>query len=287
MDLLTTTAKHCSLPECNDLDFLPFTCDKCSKVFCKLHRQYANHNCYYREEAVNVLPTCPICLQKISVGAKESPDEVMDLHIRSGCQRSVLSAIKKEPRCGYPKCKKPQFIQCKKCHFKFCPKHRFPDQHNCPGHPLVQAQSLTSSFSSMFTRKDKKKKKPPKPKRKPRKVNPLVERQKLKTTAKGNNKVPYEDRFYATIEFSQETLKKPSVSMFFDRNHVGGKVLDEICTRNRIHYDPYKRKLRIVCVRTGGELPMNIALRLLEPEVNSGDSLKLEYADEANEKKDE
>jgi len=286
MDLLNSTAKHCSLPECNDLDFLPFTCDKCQKIFCKLHRQYANHKCFYREEAVNVLPTCPLCLQKISVGAKENPDEVMDIHIRSGCKTSVLSDKKKDPRCGYPKCKKPQFIQCKKCHFKFCPGHRFPDQHNCPGHPLAQAQSLSSSFASMFSRTDKKEKPTKAKKRKPRKINPMVERMKLKTTAKGNKKVPYQDRFYAMVEFSQQTLKKPSVSMFFNKNSVGGQVLDEICTRCRIHYNPYKRKLRIVCVRTGGELPMNIALHLLEPEVTSGDSLKVEYEDEAEVKED-
>lgn len=282
MDLLNTTAKHCSLPECNDLDFLPFTCDKCQKIFCRLHRQYANHRCAYREQAVNVLPTCPICLQKISCGAKENPDSVMDIHIRSGCKTNVLSNVKKDPRCGYPKCKKPSFIECKKCHFKFCAGHRFPDQHNCPGHPLTES-SFGSTFTSIFNRTDKKKKNPKK-KSKPRKVNPMVEKIKLKTTAKGNNKVASSDRFYAMVEFSQQTLKKPSVSMFFDRNLVGGQVLDEICTRNRIHYNPYKRKLRLLCVRTGGELPTGIALRLLEPEVMSGDYLKLEYADEEEKK---
>lgn len=285
MDLLNASAKHCSLPECNDLDFLPFTCDKCHKVFCKLHRQYEKHGCFYREEAVNVLPTCPLCFLKISVGAKENPNEVMDIHIRSGCKTSILSKIKKEPRCCYSKCKKPQFIPCKNCHFKFCPMHRFPDQHNCQGHVL--SQSFGSTFKNIFSRTDEKKKKPPKAKkRKPRKINPMVEKIKLKTTAKGNNKVPSKDRFYAMIEFSQNTLKKPATSMFFDRNSVGGQVLDEICTRNRIHYNPYKRKLRLMCVRTGGELPMNISLHLLEPEVSSGDSLKLEYADEAETKED-
>jgi len=285
MDLLHETAKHCSLQECNTLDFLPFKCDKCQKIFCKLHRQYSNHQCFYREQAVNVLPTCPMCLQKISCGANENPDNIMDIHIRSGCKTSVLSNVKKEPRCGYPKCKKPQFIQCKKCQFKFCPGHRFPDQHNCPGHPL--AQSFGSTITNFFSRTDNPKKKPRKPKKiKPRKLNPMVERIKLKTTAKGNNKVPSQDRFYAMIEFSQKTLKKPSVSMFFNRDSVGGQVLDEICSRNRIHYNPYKRRLRILCVRTGGELPMNIALRLLEPEVTSGDCLKLEYVDE-DEKKEE
>jgi hypothetical protein len=37
--------KHCAFPECNQLDFLPFKCDCCNKVFCLEHRTYASHRC--------------------------------------------------------------------------------------------------------------------------------------------------------------------------------------------------------------------------------------------------
>ncbi|CAK0813206.1 unnamed protein product [Prorocentrum cordatum] len=34
---------HCSVAECNQVDFLPFTCRQCSQVFCLSHYRYADH----------------------------------------------------------------------------------------------------------------------------------------------------------------------------------------------------------------------------------------------------
>lgn len=31
---LMALGQHCSLPDCQQLDFLPFKCDSCNKVFC-------------------------------------------------------------------------------------------------------------------------------------------------------------------------------------------------------------------------------------------------------------
>ena len=41
--IIMDIGKHCY--KCGQLDFLPFVCDKCNKVFCRYHRVYENHDC--------------------------------------------------------------------------------------------------------------------------------------------------------------------------------------------------------------------------------------------------
>ena len=47
-------SKHCSNPECRQLDFLPFTCKHCNKVTCLAHHEYTKHDCTYVLSAQNV-----------------------------------------------------------------------------------------------------------------------------------------------------------------------------------------------------------------------------------------
>ena len=37
--------KHCSVLDCQQLDFLPFDCRHCSKIFCKEHFNADLHGC--------------------------------------------------------------------------------------------------------------------------------------------------------------------------------------------------------------------------------------------------
>jgi hypothetical protein len=37
--------RRCNLPSCSQTDFLPFTCDCCTRVFCLEHRTYDAHSC--------------------------------------------------------------------------------------------------------------------------------------------------------------------------------------------------------------------------------------------------
>lgn len=45
-DGLLQIGDHCSF--CNDLDFLPFTCDGCGNIFCQNHRKPDGHNCSHK-----------------------------------------------------------------------------------------------------------------------------------------------------------------------------------------------------------------------------------------------
>jgi hypothetical protein len=45
MDIPNNIGKHCSLSSCNELDFLPITCNRCDNVYCKNHVFPDYHQC--------------------------------------------------------------------------------------------------------------------------------------------------------------------------------------------------------------------------------------------------
>lgn len=88
---------QCSYASCQQLDFLPFKCNKCNKIFCLEHMKYDNHQCPVKKE-------------------------------------TVIEEIKKTPpynKCIVCKTKLPVSIKCSKCSCTVCLKHRFPDDHKC------------------------------------------------------------------------------------------------------------------------------------------------------------
>jgi hypothetical protein len=42
---LPSLGKHCSSPDCNQLDFLPLDCAHCKEIFCKEHFPANAHGC--------------------------------------------------------------------------------------------------------------------------------------------------------------------------------------------------------------------------------------------------
>ena len=42
---LLNLGRHCSAPDCHQLDFLPFQCKHCSATFCKEHFNADLHSC--------------------------------------------------------------------------------------------------------------------------------------------------------------------------------------------------------------------------------------------------
>ena len=88
--------KHCH--KCGQLDFLPFVCDKCNKVFCRYHRIYETHNCQNYNLNNNKL------ISNLSTGQFKCKI----------CNKIELIEIK-----------------CKICDTITCLQHKFPDQHKC------------------------------------------------------------------------------------------------------------------------------------------------------------
>eukprot|EP01112_Ceratiomyxa_fruticulosa_P014062 TRINITY_DN4004_c0_g1_i1.p1 TRINITY_DN4004_c0_g1~~TRINITY_DN4004_c0_g1_i1.p1 ORF type:complete len:279 (-),score=39.90 TRINITY_DN4004_c0_g1_i1:21-857(-) len=132
--------KHCSVPLCKRLDFCPFTCAGCDKIFCLEHRTFASHHCEKRLIEDRKAIVCPVCERPLSVPPSVDPNNFIDDHINSGCSLSATSSVvdgkvKAPPRyvCSVKGCKKVEQIPilCKKCRKHYCVSHRFESDHNC------------------------------------------------------------------------------------------------------------------------------------------------------------
>ncbi|CAN6166773.1 unnamed protein product [Urochloa humidicola] len=124
---------HCDEPDCNQLDFLPFDCDGCGKVFCTAHRTYLAHGCAKAADQGRTVVVCPDCGDAIERAAPgQSEREILDEHARS---RRCDPARKRRPACPVTRCKEElrfcNTTQCKGCGLKVCLKHRFPADHDC------------------------------------------------------------------------------------------------------------------------------------------------------------
>jgi predicted nucleic acid binding AN1-type Zn finger protein len=126
--------KFCSHPECHQLDFLPFTCSNCSKVFCLDHRSVAAHACPKVQQARTV--DCPACTLTLAVKIGEDADAVIARHLDAGCERERARS-KQGFKCRAKGCKARELVpvECRHCRENFCFKHRFPSDHSCARDP--------------------------------------------------------------------------------------------------------------------------------------------------------
>eukprot|EP00246_Nothoceros_aenigmaticus_P012936 TRINITY_DN4208_c0_g1_i1.p1 TRINITY_DN4208_c0_g1~~TRINITY_DN4208_c0_g1_i1.p1 ORF type:complete len:270 (-),score=11.23 TRINITY_DN4208_c0_g1_i1:508-1317(-) len=141
--------EHCEVADCNLVDFLPFTCDRCSKVFCLDHRTYGSHECPKgNKDDVTVL-VCPLCAKTVRLVLDEDPNITWDRHVQSGCDPSNYAEVTKKLHCPVPRCKEvlslSNKVQCKECRREVCLKHRFGPDHNCAA--FRQADRARSWFS--------------------------------------------------------------------------------------------------------------------------------------------
>lgn len=126
--------KHCSQESCNQLDFLPFSCDGCDKFFCAEHRSYTDHECPNANMRDRVVHICPACSASVLQVFNEDPSLTLRKHAESS-NCNPEKKIKKPPCCPVKRCKETlTFVNsnvCKSCGVKTCLKHRFPLDHTC------------------------------------------------------------------------------------------------------------------------------------------------------------
>lgn len=137
--------RHCQHSDCHQLDFLPFKCGACHKVFCVEHRSYKAHDCPKSEHNSRKVVVCEICSTSIETTGYDGVDEksILRKHEKSGdCDPKK----KKKPTCPVRRCKEvltfSNSTTCKHCQIKICFKHRFPADHACSKH-------MTSSSSTL------------------------------------------------------------------------------------------------------------------------------------------
>ncbi|XP_013776706.1 AN1-type zinc finger protein 2A-like isoform X2 [Limulus polyphemus] len=128
--------EHCTDLTCNQLDFLPMKCDACSKIFCKDHFPYGQHNCEKAYQKDVQVPVCPLCNKPVSVKRGEPPDITVGEHIDRDCLSDPAAKRKiYTNRCSLKGCKQKELIPviCSQCKQNFCLKHRHPADHKCEG----------------------------------------------------------------------------------------------------------------------------------------------------------
>ncbi|XP_059163166.1 AN1-type zinc finger protein 2A-like isoform X2 [Physella acuta] len=130
--------QHCNESTCKQLDFLPMTCDACSKIFCRDHIMYKSHKCPESYKKDNQIPVCPLCNLPCPVKKGELPDSVVERHIESDCQSDPAKERRKvyTNKCSKKGCKQKELVpvKCETCRQNFCLRHRHEQDHSCQGY---------------------------------------------------------------------------------------------------------------------------------------------------------
>ncbi|KAF3494774.1 hypothetical protein DY000_02056510 [Brassica cretica] len=152
--------KHCSVDDCKQIDFLPFTCDRCTQVFCLDHRSYNNHNCPKGNRGDVTVVICPLCAKAVRLNPDEDPNITWEKHVNTDCDPSSYEETveKKMKKCPVPRCRElltfSNTIRCRDCSVEHCLKHRFGPDHGCAGpkKPESRWSSLLASAEASISR---------------------------------------------------------------------------------------------------------------------------------------
>ncbi|BFZ19474.1 hypothetical protein BsWGS_22513 [Bradybaena similaris] len=243
--------KTCSLPTCNQLDFLPFQCDGCGKTFCLQHRSRDQHAC-------TVEP-----------------------------QREPTSHSSERYSCSVPSCEKQELTQmvCHHCGLNVCLSHRLQEDHSCaklpPKRPSVSKTS--QHVQHLLAQQEfKPRAKPTNPKA--IQMAAKVALMKLKGRATGDQGIPQDERVYFNVVLPLES-KKSSVPLFFSKVWTIGKIIDVIAERTSLsNYNNtgVEQKLRLFHGDLGSRLLTDKQLRELMSDdqicLLNGSTLILEHA---------
>ncbi|KAL5708200.1 Zinc finger AN1 and C2H2 domain-containing stress-associated protein 16 [Ranunculus cassubicifolius] len=129
--------KHCSVDYCKQIDFLPFTCDRCDKVFCLEHRSFGKHQCPNANKFDVTVVICPLCAKGVRLIPDEDANITWEKHVNTDCDPSNYVKATKKKKCPVTGCRElltfSNTIKCRDCTIDHCLKHRFGPDHKCPG----------------------------------------------------------------------------------------------------------------------------------------------------------
>ncbi|XP_068090962.1 AN1-type zinc finger protein 1 [Hyperolius riggenbachi] len=248
--------QHCEVQHCAQLDFLPFVCDGCSKVFCLEHRSRTSHGCVQIPASSD---------SRKSEGSSQYP-------------------------CTYKGCSDKELVQvlCPFCDKHFCLRHRHQSDHECekletPKPRMAATQQLVKEIV------ESKKSAPPSKVRKGAKNSETAAKvalMKLKLHALGDKSLPQSERVYFQV-FLPKGGKEKSKAMFFCRMWSIGKVVDYAASLASLKNDNNRataKKLRVCHPETGEALPLDSTVDkwLSSPEnaLYNGGNVIIEYLDD-------
>ena len=74
--------QHSCFDQCQQLDFLPFTCQGCRLTFCAEHRTCAAHNCTKPiVDDSSAVIVCPLCAKAIKVVHGVDPNQAFEAYV--------------------------------------------------------------------------------------------------------------------------------------------------------------------------------------------------------------
>lgn len=182
--------KHCDIKDCHQLDFLPFECDSCSKIFCLEHKSTTSHDCMFINNIKEV----------------KTHD-----HPTYDCKFEDCSNHELVPVC------------CTLCSTQFCLQHRLPETHNCKELKSrdVGQTSLQEHMDKIVTNINRRTNiKTTKHKSvKSQKIAAKVELMKMKLKATGEVGIPDENKVYfaITLPYNGEKVVFASCRWTFGR----------------------------------------------------------------------
>ncbi|CAH9079377.1 unnamed protein product [Cuscuta epithymum] len=148
--------EHCSVSDCRQIDFLPFTCDCCHKVFCLEHRSYARHHCPKGNKHDVTVVICPLCAKGVRLIPDEDPNITWESHVNVECDPSNYEKATKKRKCPVPRCREvltfSNTVKCRDCEVDHCLKHRLGPDHTCPG--PIKKPEMAFPLMGLFSKKE-------------------------------------------------------------------------------------------------------------------------------------
>eukprot|EP00835_Amoeboradix_gromovi_P006067 NODE_652_length_5520_cov_0.241284.p4 type:complete len:148 gc:universal NODE_652_length_5520_cov_0.241284:1730-2173(+) len=132
-----SVGKRCVLEYCGKIDYLPFDCHYCRKIYCGDH--FKEHPCSHILRD-NRCVKCMICSHPIAVPNGEDPNVRVNQHIQNNCKKvdSINDKI-----CQFGNHKVSIITNCKDCHLSLCLKHRHGSDHKCEPRPAFKRRSFS------------------------------------------------------------------------------------------------------------------------------------------------
>ncbi|GAB1601925.1 AN1-type zinc finger protein 1-like [Argonauta hians] len=250
---------HCQVPGCNLLDFLPFECPDCSKIFCQQHRSPDAHNC----SKCNV-PNVP----------------------QADCALPLFR------KCSVAQCTAPgsEVVVCHLCNANVCLKHRHSWDHQCiekveePKTVSKTEEHVNKILASKAQGKTPGPAKAP-PSAKASKMAAKLALMKLKMKAEGDKYVLLENRVHLNVYLPKQ-CGQSSKPLYFYKEVKVGKVIDKICDKLNILYkinssNGAEKNVALFSHTDGHRLAVEKSLEDLvnSEEIFNGSSVILEYSD--------
>lgn len=218
---------HCSISTCNQLDFLPFTCSYCNKVYCRFHKDITSHQCMKYEQVSN-------------------QDKISFEIVRY--------------KCSFGDCKKTEAVsvRCSMCGEQFCVAHRTAELHTCP--QLVKQVNPALKINPTTTPTYKVPKKIKYKSKKQEKLAAKVALMKLKQSAVGGKSVPSNKKLYLLVHTPHNGNNLP---ICLSHDWTVGRALDHLADASNLKNTNHVTgdgRLGIFSASDGSLLPMSEVL---------------------------